>query len=260
VKIGLALGGGFARGIAHVGVLRGLQKHGIPVHAIAGVSAGSIAAALYASGLTPDEIENEARRLKFRDVARWTISRSGLLESQCMTTLLSRVLKSRLFEEMRIPLAVVASDLTSGKPVVFRDHGDVVLPIRSSCAYPGLFTPIRLNGYCLVDGMISMEVPARPLRDMGCTHVIAVALPDSEECADPRSVFSVISRSFQILTARTQSDWRRFSTIVISPDVGKCSWDSFGECTNLIAAGERAVDHALNLIRRWYRAPVAAAS
>jgi NTE family protein len=260
VKIGLALGGGFARGIAHVGVLRALEKLGVPVHAIAGVSAGSIAASLYASGLSPDEIELAARRMKFSDVARWTISRSGLVESQRMTTFLSRLLKRRSFEEMRIPLAVVATDLVSGKPVVFRDAGDVVLPIRASCAYPGLFTPIRYNSYCLVDGMVSMEVPVRPLRDMGCTHVIAVCLPDSRDCADPGNMFGVISRSFQVLCSRAQSDWRKLSTIVISPDVGKCSWDSFGECDNLVAAGERAVAAALPLIRRWHPAQVAVAS
>jgi NTE family protein len=260
LKIGLALGGGFARGITHVGVLRALEKLGIPIHAIAGVSAGSIAAALYASGLSTDEIEQVARRMKFSDVARWTISRSGLVESQRMTTFLSRLLKRRSFEEMRIPLAVVATDLLSGKPVVFRDAGDVVLPIRSSCAYPGLFTPIRYNGYCLVDGMVSMEVPARPLRDMGCTHVIAVWLPDSKVCADPGNLFGVISRSFQVLCSRTQSDWRKWSTVVISPDVAKCSWDSFGECDNLVAAGERAVTEALPLIRRWHPAPIAVAS
>ncbi len=260
VKIGLALGGGFARGITHVGVLRALERLGIPIHAIAGVSAGSIAAALYASGLSTDEIEKAARRMKFSDVARWTISRSGFAESQRMTTFLSRLLKCRTFENMPVPLAVVATDLVSGKPVVFRDAGDVVLPIRSSCAYPGLFTPIRYNGYCLVDGMVSMEVPARPLRDMGCTHVISVCLPDSEQCADPGNVFSVISRSFQVLCSRAQSDWRRWSTVVISPEVAKCSWDSFGECDHLVSAGERAVMRALPLLRRWCSTPIAAAS
>jgi len=203
VKIGVALGGGFARGIAHVGVLRSLEKLGIPIHAIAGVSAGSIAAALYASGVSTDEIELAARRMKFSDVARWTISRTGLVESERMTTFLSRHLKFRRFEEMPIPLTVVATDLVSGKPVVFRDAGDVVLPIRSSCAYPGLFTPIRYNGYCLVDGMVSMEVPTRPLRDMGCTHVIAVWLPDSEHCTVPGNLFCIISRSFQFLCSRS---------------------------------------------------------
>jgi NTE family protein len=265
VRIGLALGGGFARGIAHAGVLRALERRGIPIHAIAGVSAGSIVAALYAGGLTPDEIEIAARGMRFRDVARWTISKFGLAGSDRMGDFLARLLKNTLFENMRMPLAVVASDLVSGKPVVFRDRGDVVLPVRASCAYPGLFTPIRYNGYCLVDGMVSLEVPARPLLEMGCTHVISVALPDSTDCLDPRNMFSVISRSFQVLNTRTQGDWRKWSNIVVSPEVSNSSWDSFEHCADLIAAGERAMTGAIPQMKGWLsrvplESPMAAAS
>lgn len=244
-RIGLALGGGFARGMAHVGVMRVLERNNIPIHAIAGVSAGSIAAALYASGRTPDEIELIARTMRFKDVARWTISLLGFTRSERMEAFLARSLKTRKFEEMRMPLAVVASDLVTGKPVVFRGHGDVVMPIRASCSYPGLFLPIRHEGKCLVDGMISMEVPARPLRDMGCTHVISVAIPDSATCVDPRNVFSVITRSFQVLNGRTEKEWRRYSNVVISPDVRSLSWDSFEQCAKLVEAGERAAEEAL---------------
>jgi NTE family protein len=255
-KIGVALGGGFARGIAHVGVLRALEKAGIPIHAIAGVSAGSIAAALYASGLSPDEIELLARKVRFSDVARWTISRLGLVGSDRMAGYLTRCLRSVRFEDMKIPLAVVASDLVTGKPVVFRGSGDVIVPIRSSCAYPGLFTPIRHDGHVLVDGMVSMEVPARPLREMGCTHVISVAIPDSTECLDPRSIFSVVSRSFQILCRRTQNEWRRWSDAIIAPEVGTLGWDSFDQCSTMVRAGEDAAVAALPKIQAWLPQPV----
>ena len=252
-KIGIALGGGFARGIAHVGVLRAFEKHGIPIHAIAGVSAGSIAAAAYASGMPLAEIESVARGMRFRDVARWTLSPLGLAGTDRMGAFLERLLAATRFEDMRTPLAVVASDLITGNPVIFRDRGDVILPIRASCSYPGLFTPIRVNGWCLVDGMVSMEVPARPLRAMGCTHVISVCLPDSSDCLDPRNLFSVITRSFQILNRRTQGEWQRWSNLVISPQVGALSWNSFEDCAKLIAAGERAAIQALPSVRRWFR-------
>ena len=251
VRIGLALGGGFARGIAHIGVLRELERNHVPIHAIAGVSAGSIAAALYASGVTTEELEAGARTMRFCDVAKWTISKFGLMGSERMDAYLALRLKTRLFEKMRLPLAIVATDLLSGKAVVFRDRGDVVLPIRSSCAYPGLFTPIRYNGHCLVDGMVSMEVPARPLREMGCTHVISVALPDSTECVDPRNIFSVVTRSFQILNGRTQYDWRKWSNVIVSPEVSNLSWDSFDQCAGLIQAGEAAARAVLPQIKRW---------
>ena len=249
-RIGLALGGGFARGIAHVGVLRVFEQEGIPISYIGGVSAGSMVAAAYASGATPDEIEAVARTMKFKDVAKWTINKLGLAGSERMSIFLSRLLKTDRCENMRIPLVVVASDLCSGKPVIFKKEGDVVVPIRASCSYPGLFMPIRHDGRCLVDGMVSMEIPAQPLRDMGATHVISVALPNAESF-DAGSMFSVVGRSFQVMSARTEREWRRFSSVVIAPQVGSVGWDGFVSSRELVAAGERAARQALPAIRRW---------
>src|SRR4029077_2482021 len=132
--IGLALGGGFARGIAHVGVLRALEKNKIPICAISGVSSGAIAAAAVASGATSYDIEKIALSMKFRDVARWTLNVMGLAGSDRMIAFLARLLKAHRFEDMQIPLAIVATDLITGKPVTFHGSGDVVLPIRASCA------------------------------------------------------------------------------------------------------------------------------
>jgi NTE family protein len=246
----LALGGGFARGMAHIGVLRALERHRVPVDFIAGVSAGAVVAAAYASGTTPGEIEAIARSMRFKDVARWTINRLGLAQSDRMAVFLRRLLKVLRFENMRIPLVVVASDLGTGKPVIFRDSGDVVTAVRASCAYPGLFTPVRYAGRYLVDGMVSMEVPASPLRQMSATRVLSVALP-SPEVLDPTSMFSVVNRCFQILTRRTEREWRRCSNLVVSPEVAGVAWDSFGCCGQLIQAGEAAVDAAMPEIEKW---------
>src|SRR5438045_2323617 len=149
-RIGLALGGGFARGIAHVGVLRVFERHGIPIHCVTGVSAGSIVAAACASGAPPDEIADAACSMRFGDVARWSLSRMGFVVSERMKPFLQRLLKCYRFEDMRIPLGVVATDLCTGEPVSFRDTGDVFLPIRASCSYPGLFQPVRLSGRILM--------------------------------------------------------------------------------------------------------------
>lgn len=249
-KIGVALGGGFARGMAHIGVLRVLERHRIPVDFIAGVSAGAIVAAAYASGTSPDEIESVARCMRFKDVARWTINRLGFAQSDRMEVFLRRLLKRFRFEEMRISLAIVASDLASGKPVIFRNAGDVVIAIRASCAYPGLFTPVRHAGRYLVDGMVSMEVPASPLRQMGAGRLLSVALPNPE-ALNPTSMFSVVNRCFQILASRTESEWRRQSDIVISPGVGTLAWDAFGSCRELIQAGEAAAEAAMPVIEKW---------
>ena len=251
-RLGLALGGGFARGIAHVGVLRAFERAGVPIHYIAGVSAGAIVASAFASGTPTAEITAAALKMRFSDVARWSISRRGLVGSDPMTKFLSRILKVMQFEKMRIPLAVIASDLTAGAPAVFRDRGDVVLPIRASCSYPGLFQPVRYMNHSLVDGMISMDVPAAPLRRMGATHVVSVALPIPNEAVDPKNMLSVITRCFQIMNARTESQWRRHSNVVITPDVKDVGWDAFESAHDLIDAGERAAMAVLPQILRWF--------
>jgi NTE family protein len=254
-RIALALGGGFARGIAHLGVLRVLERNGIKVSYIGGVSAGSMVAAAYASGSTIDHIEEVARSMRLKDVARWTISRFGLADTDRMVVFLKRLLQTDRFENMRIPLAVVASDLCTGKPVVFRNSGDVTTAIRASCAYPGLYQPVRHEGRWLVDGLVSMEVPAQPLREMGATHTISVVLPSPENSMDPRSVFCVLNRCFQIMAVRTEHEWRRHSNLVLAPTVSSVSWDNFKSCSDLIQAGERAAEQALPAIQQWLQRP-----
>ena len=254
-RIGLALGGGFARGIAHVGVLRVFEQHRIPVHAISGVSAGAMVAAAFASGSNAAEIEVIGRSMKFRDVARWTISRLGLAGSDRMISFLARLLKVDRFEYMRIPLSVVATDLCTGKPVIFNGSGDVVTPIRASCSFPGLFMPLRYQNRYLVDGFVGMEVPAEPLRQMGATHVISVSIPNAREAVDPTSMFSVVDRCFQTMSIRLENEWRRHSDVVLEPDVAEIAWDSFTSAHQLIEAGERAALAALPTIQKWLAPP-----
>src|SRR5437879_5191012 len=148
--IGLALGGGFARGFAHLGVLQVLEQNHIPISHIAGTSVGSILGAAYASGAPLSHIIETCRKLRFRDIARWRVSRLGLASNQRLENLIERVFESRQFENLRIPLAVVATDLTSGEPVVFT-QGNLVDAIRASCAFPGLFEPVEIGTRCLAD-------------------------------------------------------------------------------------------------------------
>jgi hypothetical protein len=124
-RIGLALGGGFARGIAHAGVLKIMERYGIPIHCITGVSAGSIVAAAYASGASPEEIGDAGCAMRFSDVARWSIGRLGLAGNERMRQFLQRLLKTHRFEHMRIPLGIVATDLSTGAPVPFAKAGPV---------------------------------------------------------------------------------------------------------------------------------------
>jgi NTE family protein len=251
-SIGLALGGGFARGIAHVGVLRVFERYQIPISRIAGVSAGAIVAAAYASGATPDEIGRIGAAMRFTDVARWRFSRMGFVGSERMELFLRRLLKQFRFEDMRIPLGVVATDLATGAPVVFERRGEVSLPIRASCSYPGLFQPVRWEDRLLVDGAMSTEVPAALLRRMGATHIVSVNLPIQQVSGPgPSNMFQVVNRCFQIMQARMEEEWRKHSDLVITPDVSGMEWDSFGSAEKLIQAGEIAALELIPQIKAW---------
>jgi NTE family protein len=249
-KIGFALGGGFARGIAHAGLLKILQQHQIPIHCITGVSAGAIVAAAFASGTGPEEIARVGCSMRFTDIGRWSLNWMGFAASERMKTFLERLLKKYRFEQMQVPLGIVATDLASGEAVSFHGGGDVVLPIRASCAYPGLFHPVKHQNRLLVDGAMSVEVPARLARELGATHVVSVHVPN---CAGalPRNVFQVVNRCFQILHRRTEESWRKESDLVIDLDVGRVEWDGFGCAPNLVRSGEAAALAALPTIQEW---------
>jgi len=245
MRLGLALGGGFARGLAHIGALSVFELNRIPIHCIAGVSAGAIVAAAYASGA-----------MRFTDVARGTIARMGIAASERMERFLRKLLKCYCFEQMRIPLGVVATDVVTGEAVIFRDRGDVVLPIRASCSYPGLFQPVRCGERLLVDGAIGIEVPALLARLLGATHVISLHLPMQGAAAMPTNMFHVINRCFQILHSRTEITWRQHSDLVIEQDVRGMEWDAFDSAAQLLKAGEEAARLALPRIQAWARLPV----
>ncbi|MFN7934664.1 MAG: patatin-like phospholipase family protein [Bryobacteraceae bacterium] len=247
--IGLALGGGFSRGIAHVGVIRVLEREGIPVRWIAGVSAGSIVAAGFAGGADSRHLEAVARSMKFKDVAGWRLSKLGVVASHRMEEFLRRALPVHRFEDMKVPLSVVATDLSTGDPVVFGREGQIFSAVRASCSYPGLFQPVQHEGRFLVDGAISMEIPAKALRDLGVTPTVSVALPPPLVSPDPSSVFSVVNRCFQIMQRRTEAHWRAHSDVVLTPDVRGVGWDDFSQVSRLIEAGMEAAERALPAIR-----------
>jgi len=253
-KIGLALGGGFARGIAHAGVLAAFERHAIPIHCIAGVSAGSIVAAAFASGASPAEIAQAGHKMRFADVAQWSLCKMGFVVNGRMTKFLQRLLKCYRFEEMRIPLGVLTTDLATGKAICFRDQGDVCLPVRASCSYPGLFRPVQdETGRLLVDGAISMEIPALLARELGATHVISVHLPAPTELKPPpANIFQVVNRSIQILQTLTEQHWRKDSDLIISPNVDGVPWDGFAHSAALIEAGDAAATALIPAIQEWF--------
>jgi NTE family protein len=250
-QIGLALGGGFARGIAHIGVLKVLEQEGIPIRAVTGTSVGALIGACYCSGLTLAEMEDVAHSVRFTTFARWTVSRFGFASNDRMVTFLNRILKVKTFEELRIPLGVTATDFNTGEGVVFHS-GTIVDAVRASCAYPGMFLPVEIRGRYLVDGMLSHPVPTRPLREMGADRVLAVHLKGTwAKGGAPRHLFDVIGQSFAIAQDAMSSLWKEAADLVVEPDVAGFAYDDFKRADDLIHAGEVAMRKALPEVRKW---------
>lgn len=247
-RVGLALGGGFARGIAHVGVLQALEDSGIQVACIAGTSVGALIGAAYASGATLEEMAHQGSETRFRDFGRWTLSRMGMASNERMEDFLRKFTTAKYFEELKIPLAIVATDLISGESVYFSD-GEMGPPLRASCAYPGLFLPVEYRNHFLVDGFLTESVPTGAARALGADFVVAVHLEPGLLHQRPRNTIEVISRSFSIIQGTAEMPWRHGADVIIEPAVHDYLWDDFEKTPELIAAGEFATRSAMPQIR-----------
>jgi NTE family protein len=258
-KVGVALGGGFARGIAHVGVLRVLEAHNVPVDFIAGTSVGALVAATYASGTPLEEMERQGRETRFRDFGSWKLSRMGMASNERIEDFLHKFTTARFFHEMTIPLSIVAADLLTGESVHFT-QGEIGPALRASCAYPGLFLPVEYRGRILVDGFLTETVPAEAARELGAEIVIGVHLEPGLLNNPPQSMIEVISRSFSIIQTSAAQPWRTDVDVLLEPNVHHVGWDEFVKTPELVAAGEAAALAAMPQIKdalagRLARAP-----
>jgi NTE family protein len=239
LKLGVALGGGFARGLVHIGVLKALEDAAIPVDFVAGTSVGAIIGACYCAGVTAEELKEIARATRFKHFARWTFSRYGLCSNDRMRAFFARVLKVTTFEELKVPLAVTATDFQTGESVVFR-QGPLVGPVRASCAYPGMFLPVELDGRRYVDGMLAYAVPTTPLRLMGADRVLGVYLSAHWTQREPRHLFEVIGQCFSIAQDKLCETWKKDADRVLEPNVSGYSYNCFDRAPELIELGEAA--------------------
>src|ERR1700676_1852158 len=243
--VALALGGGFARGFAHLGVLQVFEENHIAISHIAGTSVGSILGAAYASGAPLAQIMATCRTLKFRDIARWHVSRLGLACNHRLADLIDRVFVSQTFEQLRIPMAVVATNLNSGEAVVFTE-GNMIDPIRASCAFPGIFEPVEIGTRWLVDGGLIAPVPTQAARNMGAKYVVGVSvgMPEGDR-GKPTNIFQVVSRAVCAAQKHQLEMWERHADLIIRPDVHSLAWDDFHRADEAIEAGKIAAKIAL---------------
>jgi NTE family protein len=199
--------------------------------------------------MSATELAELGRTLRLSHFARLTLSRYGFYSNDRMVRFFARVFKQHTFEEMRIPLAIVATEFRTGEPVVFT-KGPIADPIRASCAYPGMFLPVQIEGRSYIDGMLAYAVPTTPLRQMGAERVIALYLSAHwSNAKPPRHVFEVIGQCFSIAQARLADSWKKDANLVIEPDVNGFAYDCFDRTPELIAAGEAAMRAALPQVR-----------
>ena len=246
-RVGLALAGGFARGIAHIGVLRVLREAGIPIDCVAGTSVGALIGTAFCAGTSLEDMEATGRTTSFADFGRWTPSWLGLATNQRMEKYVERLTAAKTFEELKTPLAISTSDINEGITVYYTS-GSLAQPLRASCAYPALFVPIQYDGRTLVDGFLTAPVPVEGTLLLGADVVIAVYL-DSGSDATPRTAAEVISRSFNIIQRHAEVAWRQQADLIVEPDVREFAWDDFSKTPELVSAGEAATIKLLPEIR-----------
>jgi len=247
--IGLALGGGMARGTAHIGVLRALERHGIPIDLIAGTSVGSLVGGAYAAGLSPDQIEGLARRITWRDLGRVTVSRLGFNSNARTEDYVRRNLPILEFDKLRVRFGAVATDIQSGKMVVFTE-GSLPLAIRASCAMPVFYTPVEVNGRMLVDGGVVGHLPASVVRMMGADIVIAVDVNSQHRpIPPPTNLFTVMTQALSIMGRSTVSYLYQDADVVIIPKIGHIRPDDLSKAPEMIAAGEEATERLIRKIK-----------
>jgi NTE family protein len=249
LKIGLALGSGGLRGIAHIGVLKVLKNHQIPIDYIAGCSIGSLIGALYAAGLDPETIFKLAKNLKKRHWLDFVIPQMGIVSGERALATIRLLTKQKTFADLEIPLAVVATELNSGREFIFTE-GDVAKAVRASISVPGVFIPFAIDDVLFIDGAVINPTPIDTARNMGADVVIAVDLAHAGTVYNISNMFDVIIQSIDIMERELCKQRQAHCDILIQPDVGKVSPSSFDKMDECVLAGELAAEAVIPDIKK----------
>jgi NTE family protein len=251
-RLGLALSGGAARGLAHVGVLKVFAEEGIGVDCVAGTSAGALVGGALASGMPVEELERIGRALRWRDFGRMTLSRLGVQSNAFLEEYVRARFPVTRFEELPVPFAAVATDLQTGARVVMRDEGDLGFAIRASCAVPGWYVPVTdPGGRQLVDGGLVANLPVSVARALGAEVVVAVDVNSegAKFMGPPTSIIGVLLQSMLVVQRTAVEHQRQLADVCISPRVGHLRWDELARSAEFIDAGVEAARAAVPAIK-----------
>jgi NTE family protein len=247
-RIALVLGGGAARGFSHVGVIKALEAQGIVPDLIVGTSAGSFVGALYAGGYGGFDLQRVALQLEDSLLSDWSLPDRGFIRGEALQNFVNKAVQDRPLEKLNRTFGVVATDLRSGEPVVFRT-GNTGMAVRASSSVPGVFQPVTISGREYVDGGLSSPVPVRAARQMGADIVIAVDVSARPTAGKTRDSVDLLLQTYAIMGQSIAAYELADADVVIRPDIAGTRGTDFNSRHVLILEGERATQAALPAIR-----------
>ncbi|MCU0811882.1 MAG: patatin-like phospholipase family protein [Thiobacillaceae bacterium] len=239
LKIALALGGGAARGFAHIGVIKALEAQGIVPDMVVGTSAGSVVAALYASGMNGFDLQKVALEMQEDMLADWTLPNRGVVKGEALQVFINQNVKGQTIQNLPKPLGVVATDLQSGEMILFR-RGDTGMAVRASSTVPGVFQPVEISGRDYVDGGLTSPVPAQSARSMGADFVIAVDISSVGRREKLTGTLDIMLQTFAIMGHSISRHELADADVVIKPRTATMSSTDFEDRHLAILEGEKA--------------------
>lgn len=251
-SLGLALSGGAALGLAHIGVLQALDDNDIKPDCITGTSAGAFAGALYAFRVPFDTVREHAKELRWFNLSKFTLSKFGLVTPEGITKLTRKLIGDRKLEDADIPIAVLATDIVTGEKVVIRE-GDVAEAVTASCCIPGVFIPVTWNNRMVVDGGLVENIPISPLRAMGAKYIVAVNLHAQMKLEEPSDIIGVLVNSIAIAVEANRSIGIKDVDVMIEPQLAAYRGTDLKKEKDLYEEGYRAAESKLNEIRSLIR-------
>jgi NTE family protein len=257
VKIGLALGGGAARGFAHIGVIKALEAQGIVPEIVVGTSAGSVVGALYASGLNGFALQKTALGMDEATISDWALplfgKSTGVLKGEALQSYVNKAVNNVPMERLKIRFGAVATDLKTGKPILF-NKGNTGMAVRASSAVPSVFQPVKIGANTYVDGGLVAPVPVKFTKDMGADFIIAVNISSATEGAATASSLDVLMQTFSIMGQRLNHFELKEADIVITPNLGNMGSADFSNRNLAILAGEQAAAAVMPQIKAKLKA------
>jgi NTE family protein len=244
-RIALVLGGGSARGLAHLGVLKVLKRNRIPVDLVVGTSIGGLIGAIYALGLSLEKAEEMALKMSWWQLADFVISKTGFLEGRNLERIIREAIDDKGFEDTKMPLAIVATDIENGEEVVVTS-GSLVNTIRASCSIPGIFIPVRIDGRLLVDGGLKSSVPSRVAIRLGASFIIAVDVGFCVRKGRITNILQMVFQSIQIIGNELNKFQAKEAEAQIKVHLGdEMDQMAFDKAAEIISAGEKAATEAI---------------